>query len=114
MLAPFIAPILVALRWLGATAFTGLAAVSIGSALASGFLVFIARAGISIIVFTIILAATTAMMSFALAQSIDPQVLSILEQSGMTTGINIMLSTLQSIIAIRVIKVSLALVGPVV
>ena len=113
MLAPFIAPILQALRWLGVTAFTGLTAATVGSALASGFFVFLARAGISVIVFTAIYAATQAMMTYALSQSIDPQILSILEQTGMTTGINILLSTLQSIIAIRIIKVSFALLAPV-
>lgn len=107
MLAPFFAPILAALRWLATTAFTGLFAQAAGVAILSGFVVFLARAGVSVIVFTIIMAATTAMMSFALAQGIDAQVLSILQQTGMTVGINIMLSTLQAIIAIRVIKISL-------
>lgn len=107
-LAPFIAPILAALRWLGVTAFTGLTGAAVGTAFASGFVVFLTRAGVSVIVFTIIYNATQAMMNFALSQTIDPQILSIMSATGMTTGINIMLSTLQSIISIRVIKLSLA------
>lgn len=107
-LAPFITPILAALRWLGMTAFTGATGVAIGAAFTSGLLTFLARAGISVIVFTIIYTATQAMMAFALSQSIDPQILSIMSATGITTGINIMLSTLQSIISIRVIKISFA------
>lgn len=111
LLAPFIAPILAGLRWLGVHAFTGATGVAIGAALTSGFVTFLARAGVSVIVFTIIYTATQAMMNFALAQSIDPQILSVMSATGMTTGINIMLSTLQSIISIRIIKVSLVKVG---
>jgi len=67
--------------------------------------VFLARAGISIIVFTAIATATGLLLNFALAQSINPQILSVMQATGMTVGINIVLSTLQSIIAIRVIKI---------
>jgi len=106
MLAPFITPILAALRWLGLHAFTGLTGAAIGAAFMSGFLTFIARAGISLITFGIIYVATQEMMAFALGQSIDPQIMSIMQATGLTVGINIMLSTLQAIIAIRIIKVS--------
>lgn len=106
-LAPFIAPILAALRWLGTNAFTGAVGVSVGAAFTAGFITFIARSGVSIIVFGVIYTATQAMMTFALSQSIDPQILSILQQTGMATGINIILSTLQGIIAIRVIKIGI-------
>lgn len=104
-LAPFIAPILAALRWLGMTAFTGLTGATVGTALMSGFVIFLARAGISIIVFTVIATATGLLLDFALSQSIEPQILSVMQATGITVGINIILSTLQSIIAIRVVKI---------
>lgn len=107
MLAPFITPILAALRWLGATAFTGAAGAGIGAALVAGVPVFLARAGVSVIVFGVIYTATQAMMTYALSQSIDAQALQIMQATGLTTGINIMLSTLQAIISIRVIKLGL-------
>lgn len=104
-LAPFITPILAALRWLGTAAFTGMAGATVGGALLSGFVIFLARAGISVVVFTAIATATGLLLNYALAQSINPQILSVMQATGMTVGINIVLSTLQSIIAIRVIKV---------
>lgn len=103
----FIAPILAALRWMGLTAFTGLGGVSLGTAVAAGFMVFVARLGISLITFGIIYTTTSAMMSFALTQFGASAYINMLEASGMTTGINIILSTLMSIISIRITKVGL-------
>jgi len=101
----FIAPILAALRWMGLNAFTGLTGVGIGTAIASGFMVFVARLGISLITFTIIYTTTTLMVSFVVSQLSSGYWVSMLQATGVMTGINIMLSTMQSIISIRITKI---------
>jgi hypothetical protein len=105
MYAYFIAPILAALRWMGMTAFTGLGGATVGGALFIGFTVVLARVGVAFVIFTVIFTATTAMTDFAVSQMDSGIWVDMLASTGMFTGINIMLSTMQSIIAIRVAKI---------
>lgn len=105
MLAAFFEVILTAIRWLGATAFTGATGAAIGTAFMSGVLVLVARMGVSLVTFGIIYAATSQIMAYGLAGIVGDQVAGLMAITGLATGINILLSTLQAIIAIRVLKI---------
>lgn len=98
-------PIVNAILWLGRTAFTGGAGKAAGAALMSGAAVLLARASIALVTFGIIATATGQILDYALAQSLPPELVSLMAATGISTGLNIMISTMQGIIAIRVLKV---------
>lgn len=104
-MSAFFAVILTAIKWLGATAFTGAGGVAVGAALTTGVMVVIARIGVSLVTFGVIYLTTSAMTTYLISQLASSIWIDMLAATGMTTGINIILSTLQGIIAIRVMKV---------
>lgn len=102
-LAPFIRPILAGLFWLGRNAFTGATGVAVGTAIGIGLTRLLARMGVGIISYGIIYAVTAPLMAMVYSGA-DPDVAQLLGYTGMATAINIILSGIQGVLAIRVIK----------
>ena len=111
MLSKFFGAILSGLAWLGTKAFTGATGAAVGQAFTAGLFVFLARVGVSVISFTVIYAATSAMTSFVVSELGSSPALEMMQVTGVITGINILLSTLQAIISIRVMKIGFAKVA---
>lgn len=107
----FFAPLLAALRWIGLTAFTGAGGAAVGTAVASGVAVFVTRLGVGLVTFTVIYSATSAMIAYAVSELGQSPALALMQQTGVITGINIVLSSMQAVLAIRVAKVGFAKVG---
>lgn len=111
MLSSFFSVILRALAWMGSKAFTGATGAAMGQAFTAGLMVFVARLGVSVVSFTVIYAATSAMTMLVVNNIGASPALALMQETGVITGINILLSTLQAIISIRVMKVGFAKLG---